>query len=89
MPFGIGETRTERETREFEHRRAYEEYNAGIARDEALRSCLKALERYGWHDEGCPRHPTWSDEHLATGQVPPCDCGFDRTLQELRKRTIQ
>jgi hypothetical protein len=43
---------------------------------------ITALNRYGWHDEECPQYPTWSDEHLASGQVPPCNCGFDGALKQ-------
>ena len=47
-------------------------------------SALEYLQRYGWHDESCPRYPTYADWYLAEGRVKPCDCGYDKALSELR-----
>jgi hypothetical protein len=36
-----------------------------------------ALSVYGWHNEGCPQFPTYTEPHLH----PACICGFDAALR--------
>ena len=43
---------------------------------------LEALNKYGSHFSNCPRYPIWSEKLLASGQIEPCDCGYDNALSE-------
>lgn len=38
---------------------------------------------YAWHDQSCPRYPTYADWYLKQNKIPPCDCGYEQAVKNL------
>jgi len=47
------------------------------AQEREIEQLRDALSVYGWHNEGCPQFPTYTEPHLH----PACICGFDAALR--------
>jgi hypothetical protein len=52
---------------------------------ETLKLALEALENYGWHEEACPQHPTYSEPE----NYSKCTCGYDKAIATIKEALAQ